>query len=507
MSQNRSYDGSGNNLNHDTWGKAGEPLLRVAAPGYADGYQSLPRGDANPRAISNRVCKQNNATPSPRNLSDAVWAWGQFLDHELDLTEPPPQGGEAANIVVNHGDPDLPQGGEIPFTRSEAAHGTGVPGIPREQTNNLSSYIDAANVYGGNGTRAFELRMTDGSGRMKFSINPEHGDLLPFNTDNIPNFPNTEPEFFVAGDLRANEHAVLTSMHTLFMREHNRLCAELDEADAALAGNNEALYQKARKIVGGIMQSITYNEFLPAILGADAIPPYSGYNDQVNATIATEFSTACYRVGHTMLSNILSLGETGSQTLPLQDAFFKPRLISDNGIEAFLGGLYRSKMQRIDTEIVDGVRVHLFDALDRQTKTMLDLAALNIQRGRDHGLPDYNSCRVAYGLNAVKNFDEITKDNHVANTLKQAYDKDISIVDPWIGGLAEDHVDDGSVGEFIRAVLVEQFTRLRDGDRFWFENDPCLSDAEKQQIRETRLSDVLRRNTTLTQVPDDVFHV
>ena len=510
MSDNRSYDGSDNNQTHADWGKAGVALLRKAAADYADGIQSLPtRGGTNPRAISNTVCKQNNPNPNPQNLSNVVWAWGQFLDHEMDLTEPPAEGGQSENIIVSQGDPDLPQGGEIPFTRSEAVHGTGVSGVPREQANNLSAYIDGANVYGASETRASALRMNDGSGRLKVTVNVDHGDLLPFNTEGLPNAApaGTNPaDFFLAGDIRANEHAVLCSMHTLFMREHNRLCTQIVADDPSMSTKDEAIFQKARKIVGGIMEVITYNEFLPAILGANAIPAYGGYNAKLNAGINTEFSTACYRVGHTMLTNVLDMGESGSATMKLQDSFFKPSLLVNDGIEAFLGGLYRGRMQRIDVEIIDGVRVHLFDALDRKTKTMLDLAALNIQRGRDHGLPDYNKCREAYGLARKKDFNDITSENKIANKLRQAYNK-IENVDPWVGSLAEDHVPGGSVGELIRAVLVDQFVRLRDGDRFWYQNDPGLSDAEKASITATRLSDVMRRNTTLSQVPDDVFHV
>lgn len=67
---------------------------------------------------------------------------------------------------------------------------------------------------------------------------------------------------FVAGDIRAAEQPGLTSLHTLFMREHNRLCDVLSQQGLT---DDEEIYQIARKWVGGMIQSITYHEFLPAL--------------------------------------------------------------------------------------------------------------------------------------------------------------------------------------------------------------------------------------------------
>ncbi len=510
MDQYRTFDGSNNNQQHPEWGKANEPLLRNTTVGYDNGVDSpAGRGGVNPREISNKVCKQNNPNPNRNNLSDFTWAWGQFLDHEIDLTEFA-EPDEHLDIEVSHGDPDLPRGGLIEFKRSEWHSSTGTgPDNPRQQLNRLSSYIDGANVYGASEERASALRMIDGTGRLKVSKGPRDDDLLPFNVDGLP---NATPEganpadFFVAGDIRANEHAVLTCMHTLFAREHNRLCAEIVDKYPGLSGDDEAIFQMARKIVGGIMQAITFNDFLPALLGDNAIPPYGGYDDNVNATIANLFSTACYRVGHTMLPPDVMLGGSGSERLALRNAFFTPRLVIERGIEPFLAGLRRQRMQEIDTEIVEDVRSFLFGPPDPRRQRLLDLAALNIQRGRDHGLPDYNRCRLDYGLEAKKGFDDITSNPKIRNKLRQVYG-DIDNVDPWIGALAEDHVSDAEVGELIYTVLKDQFERLRHGDRFWFENDPVLSEDWKAAIRTTRLSDVIRRNTNLIDLPDRVFRV
>jgi hypothetical protein len=296
-SKYRSIDGARNNLSHPRWGAAGEQLLRLGPADYADGIsEPAGAGRPHPREISNAVCAQAGSTPDPNGLSDFVWAWGQFLDHELDLTdgaEPP----EPLDMVVPASDAAF-AGRTIPFSRSAFDPATGNT-TPRQQVNIITSYIDASNVYGSDNTRAHALR-THSGGKLRTGPGPE-GPRMPKNSGGLPNAGGPALNFFLAGDIRSNEHVVLTSMHTLFVREHNRLCAEIGGKHPGL--KDEEVYLRARKIVGALMQVITYNEFLPALLGKKAITDYKGYNDTVNAGISNEFSTACYRVGHSMLSS------------------------------------------------------------------------------------------------------------------------------------------------------------------------------------------------------------
>ena len=220
----RTIDGSDNNRNHPDWGAAHTPLLRAIPADYGDGVSSPAGADRpSPRAVSNVVAVQETLIPNPLGTSDHLWQWGQFLDHDIDLTDgvDPP---EPEPIAVPVGDPwfdPLSTGvATIPFNRSIYAQGTGAgTGIPREQLNEITSYIDASNVYGSDAERAQALRTLDGTGRLKTS----EGDLLPFNVDGLPNAGGSGPELFLAGDVRANEQAGLAAMHTLFVREHNRL--------------------------------------------------------------------------------------------------------------------------------------------------------------------------------------------------------------------------------------------------------------------------------------------
>ena len=514
--ENRTFNGSNNNLNFRDWGAAGTQLRRGVLPAYGDGVSTLARRgqkNPNPRVISNTINDQIKDTPSANGLSDIVWAWGQYVDHEIDLTEgvQPP---EEANITVAKGDPSLPKGGIVPFNRSifDPSTGTG-PTNQRQQINQISTYVDGSNVYGSDECRAHVLRTLE-DGKLKTTKKPK-GDLLPFNTMGLPNatFGNTpEDQFFVAGDIRANENSILLSMHTLFVREHNRLCVEIKKHPRKYGlkkVDDETIYQMARKVVGGLHQAITFNEFLPTLLGGKtsvAIAPYCGYNTMVEASIDNTFSTACYRVGHTMLSEILHLGPRGKsqKTIPLADAFFTPSQVARIGIDDFLVGAAGHCMQEIDVQVVDAVRNLLF--APPENGILHDLPSLNIQRGRDHGLPDYNTSRQGYGLPPVYTFSDITNNTCVAERLESVYG-DVNSIDPWVGGLAEDHVPGANVGPFIGTVLKQQFERLRDGDRFWYENDSSLSAKVRKEISTTCLSDVIIRNTKITRLAPNVFNV
>ncbi|MFT5528307.1 MAG: Ca2+-binding RTX toxin-like protein, partial [Pirellulaceae bacterium] len=257
---------------------------------------------------------------------------------------------------------------------------------------------------------------------------------------------------------------------------------------------DEEIFQRARQIVMGLIQNITYNEFLPSTLGFNAIPTYSGYDSSVNPQLSNEFTAAVYRIGHTTLANELLLGSEG-ESIPLAEAFFQPQVVVENGIDPILEGLTLQQMEEVDTLIVDAVRNFLDDGPG------FDLAAINIQRGRDRGLPDFNTMRQAIGLNRIDSFAELTSNEELAGLFEDIYGSPDN-ADPWIAMIAEDHVPGTMVGETIYAYMVDQFTRLRDGDRFYFEN--ALEADLAAEIKATRLSDVIERNTNL-DVQDEVF--
>jgi peroxidase len=489
----RTIDGTSNNLSHSEWGSANTELLRMIPPDYDDGI-STPAGydRKSAREISNTVCDQSEAGLFPNSLgvSDFVWQWGQFIDHDIDLTVPaePPAENEFY-IPVPDGDPYFTE--DIPFIRSAYT-----ASVPRQQINQITAFIDASNVYGSDPETAMMLRALDGTGRLLTS----YGHNLPF-VD--PKYPSLG---FVAGDVRVNEQIALTTMHTLFVREHNFWASIFGKLNHRFSDND--IYYRARALVGAEIQAITYNEFLPALLGHDALAPYDGYDSTVNPGISNVFSTAAYRFGHSMLSPVLQLLKRNGEpivggNIPLRDAFFNPEEFIDIGIEPILRGLASQMSQDLDIFVVDDVRNFLFGTPDAGG---FDLAALNIQRGRDHGIASYNQVRKEYGLPQAASFADISENPIVQQRLQNAYNS-VDDVDLWIGGLAEDHVEGSLLGETFRAVLIDQFQRLRNCDRFWYEN--YLPRIWVRIVKKQTLADIIRRNTKIRfrEIQNNVFIV
>ncbi len=482
---------------------AGTPLLRLTAPAYDDGLSS-PRSEANSlpgaRFISNTVCAQPASFPSRKALSAMVFQWGQFLDHDITLVH---GGGDEFAIPVPSGDiqfdPDSSGIKEIPMTRSIGS------GSPLQQINQITSLIDGSAVYGSDDDRTNALRLFSG-GELRSTNGPD-GELLPYNDAAIPLDNANENRFldpedlFVAGDIRCNEQSGLLAMHTLFLREHNRLARQISAVNPEL--NDESVFQRARRKLVALLQAITYQEFLPAVLGDGALPSYTGYQPDVDPCISNEFSAAAFRVGHSMLPAMMprmdgSFHEHEEGHLSLAAAYFVPSQVADMGITPYLRGLACVPLEATDQMIVDEVRNMLFGPPGAGG---LDLAALNIQRGRDHGLGSYNAVRTELGLTAAAVFSDITSDSSVASALGTAYNEKIDAVDLWVGGMAEDHLPDAIIGETFHWLWVDQFRRLRDGDPNWFENgepsshpNPFQSE-ELAEIRSTTLSGIIARNT------------
>jgi len=292
------------------------------------------------------------------------------------------------------------------------------------------------------------------------------------------------------------------------MREHNRLARQIAIENPQL--NGETIYQRARKLVGAEMQIITYREYLPKLLGNGALEPYEEYDDGVDASISNIFATAAYRYGHSALSPyLLRLDSNGNEIaaghLALRDAFFAPsRLTEGGGISPILRGLAAQAHQAIDPFVIDDVRNFLFGPPGAGG---FDLAALNVQRGRDHGLPGYNTVRQALGLERLgpDQFRRITTRRDVEQRLRDAY-ANVDDIDVWVGGLAEDPLPGAQVGPLIHTVLTRQFTALRDGDRFWWER--TLTRRERDIVADLRLSDIIRLNSDIgDEIQDDVFRL
>ncbi|XP_020847662.1 myeloperoxidase isoform X2 [Phascolarctos cinereus] len=540
--QYRTITGQCNNRRRPTLGASNRAFVRWLPAEYEDGV-SLPFGWTNgakrngfPVPLAREVSNQIVRFPNERLTQDQERAlmfmqWGQFIDHDLDLTPEPvltencehtcEQQPSCFPLKIPPNDPRISNRNDcIPFFRSCPACTEGNITI-RNQINALTSFLDASMVYGSEDPLARHLRNNSNQLGL-LAVNSQFKDngraLLPF--DNLHDDPclltnrSARIRCFLAGDSRSSEMPELTSMHTLFLREHNRLAELLKRMNAQWDG--EKLYQEARKIVGALIQIITYRDYLPLVLGPAAmrkyLPNYRGYNDSVDPRIANVFTNA-FRYGHTLIQPFMfrldaQYRPTGPNPMvPLSEVFFASwRVVNEGGIDPILRGLMANsaKLNRQDQIVVEEIRDKLFKQVMR---IGLDLPALNMQRSRDHGLPGYNAWRRFCGLPQPKTEGELTtvmKNQEIAKKLMTQYHSADNI-DIWMGGVAEPLEPNGRVGPLLACLIGTQFRKLRDGDRFYWESAGVFTSQQRQALATISLSRIICDNTGITLVPKDIF--
>lgn len=373
----------------------------------------------------------------------------------------------------------------IEVIRSAELCGTGFTSIvfgrltPREQVNMLTTFIDGSNIYGSSVELAKYLR----------ELHPDRGMLktIVFNDETYPPLANENYlmdcqlrpkqdflECFLAGDHRANEHIGLLVFHTIWLRQHNRIAGALGRMHPEWSG--EEIYQLARKLVGAQLQVITYRDWLPFILGKqgmDMMGEYQNYDDQLDPSISNVFATAAMRFGHTLVNkNLMRHFKNVNDTMRLREFFFSSHLLlKKNMVKKIIEGMMTMPLKKPNPEEVinDELTGHLFES---SRYAPLDLSSINIQRGRDHALPGYNHWRQYCHLGAAQTFDDLKKEitkGSIRVKLQQLYGHPDNI-DLWVGAVLEDSASDAKVGSTFRCLLVEQFRRLRDGDRYFYRN-------------------------------------
>ena len=597
----QSLNGVNNNPNSRNAGAAGDRYLRMGSTRYADGRSAQVPGP-NVRNVSNRIFNDSNVNVfSERNVSQWGFVWGQFLDHTFGLRQ---ENGTTANIPFSTTDPlesfrnDL---GVVPFVRSASAPGTGTSNA-RQHINTETAFIDAEAVYGSTDARLDWLREGSQDG------NPDNNGARLFMPSNyLPRRdsrgnPATAPTMAVdgkllstpnkaavAGDVRANENIALTATQTLFAREHNRIVSQLPRSMS-----QQDKFQIARAVVIAEQQYITYHEFLPAM--GVTLPAYQGYDQFLDPSLSHEFATVGYRA-HSQIHGEIEIetnasrysastlealedqgvevevdGEDVAIAVPLNVAFFNPTLVQQVQLGPLLQGIGLEPEYKNDEMIDNQLRSVLFkvptssnpECLDGPTlpecfSGVVDLGAIDVQRGRDHGMPTYNAMRNAFGLGSKNSFTAITgesteafpadplltrgdeindpncldivklfdingnpttveDDNAVrvvkrcslAARLKAIYGS-VSNLDAFTGMVAEKHVSGSELGELQLAIWKDQFRAARDGDRFFYLNDPLQSFIRNNYGIDSRktLAQIIALNTDipLEELNANVFRV
>ncbi|XP_056416148.1 myeloperoxidase-like [Hyla sarda] len=433
----RTITGECNNRKKPILGSSNTGYKRLLSPEYEDGV-SLPRGwtQSRPingftlplaRAVSNEIVKfPNELMTLDGSRSLMFMQWGQWLDHDTDLSPETPvrstffQGVDCEKSCVQ-AHPCFPlsiplndnrhiNGSEcIPLVRSAPVCSLVTP--VREQINALTSYVDGSQVYGSDIKVATALRNnTNQLGLL--AVNEQFTDngfpFLPFNGNQDDLCSKTNQSLglpcFLAGDVRVSEQPGLTAFHTLFLREHNRIAAALHKLNPNWTG--EILYQETRKIIGSLQQKITYKDWLPLLLGSEfskVLPRYISYNEDEDPAVSNVFTIA-FRMGHTLIQPFIYrlvedyIPYDPEPVVPLHHMFFTTwRVVRQGGIDPILRGMMvnNAKLNQQNQMVVDELRDRLFKMINH---IGLDLAALNIQRGREHGLPGFTMKILQYSV-------------------------------------------------------------------------------------------------------------
>ncbi|XP_070541735.1 dual oxidase 2-like isoform X2 [Ptychodera flava] len=532
------YDGWYNNRAHPEWGSVESVLTRKLPSAYADGvYRPSGNDRPNPFTISEMTMNGTTGTGSEINRTAFMVFFGQQVVEEiLDAQRPgcPP---EYFNLEFPEDHPLYDEGWRVmPFLRSRYNMGqTGFsPNNPRQQLNEITPWIDGGLMYGINkawadGLREFKDGLLAKSKRGNFPIENSLG--LPM--ANPP--PPAEAEqhklkeverFFRLGNPRGNENPFLLTFGILWFRWHNYMATEIKKKHPTWS--DEKIFNEARKWVIASHQKIVFYDWLPAFLNISdtQMEHYKNeykYDSSVHPGITHVFQSAAMRFGHTLVppgvfrrnatchfraTSIKSnnvprfTGETGDgrsiHGVRTCNSFWNPQTpILESDIEEFLMGMASQICEREDNIITEDLRGQVFGPLEFSRR---DLMAINIQRGRDHGLPDYNTARVEYGLERRNDFDEINPGylpDDVVERLRQIHDNDINKLDIWTGGLMETTAE--GPGELFHTIILDQFLRIRNGDRFWFQNykmNGLFKEHEIDEIWNITMYDIIMKTSS-----------
>uniref|UniRef100_A0A915JI24 peroxidase n=1 Tax=Romanomermis culicivorax TaxID=13658 RepID=A0A915JI24_ROMCU len=439
---------------------------------------------------------------SPVSVAAGRWnsllmQFGQFIVHDISKTSILPTDqcplcsdipGKCFPIKVDPSDQRF--GCQQPpcclgFTRSAPVCGL----QPRIRLNENTAFIDGSQIYSSSSLDAARLRDQQSAFLRQTFFNNKP--FMPFDSNQCFG-PGSCTANFDTGDNRVSIFVGLAALHTIFLREHNRLASDLRRLNPQWS--DERVFQESRKIVGAQLQIVTSKFWLTKVLGSDEpLGPYKGYDPSVNPTIADEFANGAMRFGHGMVQEFFARVDAGGQSIPegqmrVDTGVLQPqKLLFEGGPDAIVRGMMMTalkKPQRLTTALTE----NMFGTAD--------LGAVNIQRGRDAGVPGYNTWREFCSLPRANSFDDLANefpDPVLRNNLRQGYSHPDN-VDLYVAALLEEPRGNSLVGPTIACLIRNQFKRIRDGDRFWYENPGVFTEQQLAELNKSTLARILCDN-------------
>jgi len=547
----RTIQGECNNLRNPFFGKSFTPLSRVLDNAYEDGIiePRLKSVSGRPlpgtRAISTTIRKTPETQIENPDFCSLFVAFAQFVDHDADHV-PITTGADGEEIEC------CEEGEFVPFeekSEEEQMLCTPIP-VPRrdvlsplrcinmvrsvavdnlecsggavQQLNQITHWLDSSNVYGSLPTVARSVREFK-NGLLDTVIGPDGKEQLPVDPDRrcVGEATGTCQ---LSGDLRNNEQPTLGAMHTLFLREHNRIARALKKLNPRW--NDERLFQESRRINNAQYQHIIYNEFLPIMIGKTFLdnfglsPLTRGFSDTYRSDfdprVTNEFISAAFRVGHTLIPSVIqtfsAITGKARRTVELADVFADGDILRErNFLDELIKGLTIQSSEEFDNHFVEDVTLRLFD----EAVPTMDLVAINLNRGREHGIQPYIKYRQICGTGGARIGQKVTSFNDLGTNispenirkLKEAYES-VEDIDLFAGLTMEKPYGDALVGETYICLIGDVFARLRFGDRFFYDlkgQAGSFTEDQLDQIRKISMARIICDNTNIEEIQPLAF--
>jgi len=405
----------------------------------------------------------------------------------------------------------------INLVRSIAVNNLECSGGPIEQLNQISHWFDASNIYGSVPSVQAQVRSFK-DGLLDTIIGADGKEQLPI--DPLTTCRGRFGTCAFAGDSRVNELPTLGAFHILWVREHNRVARELKQINRRW--DDEKLFQETRRIINAELVHMIYNEWLPILIGPTFLEEFglktltSGfskeYRSDFDPRVTNEFAAGGFRVGHTLIPDILTtfdaITSRAKREIDVEDAFADSDILREPGfVDELVKGMTMQPSQLYDNNFVEAITTGLFDG-----EMGLDLIAINIQRGRDHGLQPYLDYRHACGTaggGTITSFDQLSTNisPERIQRLKDTYDN-VADIDLFPGLIMEEAFEDAQIGETFVCLISDTFARLRFGDRFFYDNGGQAGSftlPQLDQIRRFSMARLICDNTDITEIQPLTF--
>ncbi|XP_067633898.1 peroxidase-like [Eurosta solidaginis] len=538
----RTYDGACNNFENPDYGMAKSTYTRMMAPKYSDGYSAPPvslNGSPLPNARQLSLALYGDTSLPDDFRTMAFLHFGQFVAHDMTNFAVGNFSGDCClqpdshycfPIFLHPLGPIAQRTSKRCWNFIRSAFDTDAIYPKRSQSHakkisTTSAYLDLSYVYGDSLEQNRKYRLFKG-GQLK-TMFENRREWLPLATNPESDCKKGNYQCFDLPEKRNRFLPTSTVMHTIMVREHNRIARILQKINPHYT--DERLFQEARKINIAQYQQIVYYHWLPLLLGSSYAYANNivyhitknehvyDYEPTVNAAPFAEFAAGAFRYSHNQIPGWFTLVSSDryfNKTLRLSNHFERSEdvnwLLERDNFDSLIRGMSMQLQKRSDSNIDKEVR-HYF-AREPMEEYGFDLKALDIQRARDFGLPSYNDMRVYCGLPRAYDWSgfssEISKNKILLMQQLYATPED---VDLSIGGSLEAHTSDAIVGPTFQCIIAKQFLKSRKGDRFFFERFDPVSGFSRDQLAEIRkasLSQLLCNNADFLQdIQENVFVV